>query len=164
VVITRKDIIATAAKTEYFEPENRLLIQGKPKVLQGHNQMTAEEIELFVENEKVHKAHLRDKGQLISEFLVAGQPAADQVTGQSIWIDLENDSLRHVLVQEQATSIYYVIEDGKVQGINQVLGDGIELFFAAGKVEAVNIFSKPGISRGQFHPPGKRVEEMVWSK
>ncbi len=164
VVITRRDVIAYAAKTTYFESEDRLLIQGSPQVIQSHDHMTAEEIELFIQNNQVHQAHLKGKGQLSSAFLIDGQPAADQVTGQSIWIDLADDSLRHVLVEDQATSLYHMIEDGKVTGINQVMGDGIELFFAAGKVEVVNIFSKPGVSRGQFYPPDMKLEKMVWSK
>ena len=69
-----------------------------------------------------------------------------------------------VQVLEQAMSYYHVIEEDEVQGVNQIMGDEIEIIFEDGEVRYVNIRSKPGLSTGQFSPAGIKVTELKWAK
>lgn len=160
VVIIQKETIAYAQQATFFEEKDKVEIEGAPKVYQNNRQLSADKIELFFEDNKLRKAHLVDKGEMISEFLVEGEPAFDKISGVEIWIDIINDSLRKVHVFEQAESFYHVIEDEEIQGINQVMGDEIEIIFEAGKPRYINIRSKPGLSRGQFSPPGVKLKDL----
>lgn len=162
VVITQKKTIAYAQSAFFFEDEAKIEMSGKPIVYQDARQLSADKIELFFEDNKLRKVHLVDKGEMLSHFLVEGEPAIDKISGVEIWVDINDDSLRKIEVFEQAMSIYHVIEDDKVQGINQVMGDEITIIFEDGKPRFVNVRSKPGFSRGQFSPPGKKPGDLKW--
>jgi len=164
VEITQGDAVSYSNFANYFDNDDRIAIEGNPKVYQGNDKLSAEIIELFLTDKKLDKAHLINNSEMLSQLLIEGQKTTDKVTGKEIWIDIKNDSLRYVQVLEQATSFYHVIEDEEVQGVNQVMGDEIELIFEDGKVRYVNIKSKPGLSRGQFSPAGIAVKDLKWTQ
>ena len=152
VVITRGDIRALADTARYVDPENRIDITGRPRVRQQNTDMRARKIVLFLENDRLKQARLVGKAAIVSHFLVNGLPAADRLYGAEIWMDVENDTLRHMKILGQATSVYHVIDENVVQGLNQVMGDEMELFFESGKVKRVSILSEPGLSKGKYFP------------
>lgn len=160
VIITQNDAVLYSQTANYFDAENRVEITGKPKVVQGSEQMSAEKIELFLHENTLERIHLTENSKMISNFLIENQPASDIISGKEIWINVKNDSLRDIHVYNQASSTYHVIEDNQVQGVNQVMGDEMEIIFEAGKVRFVKIRSKPGLSRGNYSPAGSPVEAL----
>ncbi len=162
VVIIREDMTAYADTAKYIDPENRIEILGKPVVYQNHDEMRALQMVLLLEDNQLKQARLIGKGSMVSKFLVNGQPAKDQIHGAEIWVDVENDTLRHIRIMGQATSVYHVVDEGVIQGVNQVMGDEMELFFDAGKVTRVAIFSEPGLSRGKFYPLKFTDQQLSW--
>ena len=152
VKITRQDMIAFADTARYLDRDKRIEISGRPRVRQGSQDMQAHKIVLFIEDSRLKQARFIGKAAIVSHFMVNGMPAADRLYGAEIWMDVENDTLRHMRVLGQATSVYHVIDDGVVQGLNQVMGDELDLYFEAGKVKRVAIFSEPGLSQGKFFP------------
>jgi lipopolysaccharide export system protein LptA len=164
VKITQEDAVSYSNLATYFDNEDRIVIEGEPKVYQGNDRLSAERIELFLVEKQLDRAHLINNSEMLSQIMIEGRIATDKVNGKEIWIEIKNDSLRHIQVLEQATSYYHVIEDEEVQGVNQVMGDEIELIFEGGKVRFVNIRSKPGLSRGQFSPAGVAVKDLNWTK
>jgi lipopolysaccharide assembly outer membrane protein LptD (OstA) len=164
VVIVQKDATIYAQQAYYNEAEDRIDLTGNPKVLKKRDQLTADKIELFFEENSLRKAHLIENSEMFSELLIEGKPASDKLKGKEMWVDIINDSLKHIKVFEQAVSTYHIIEDDEIQGVNQVMGDELEVVFEDGKVRYVTIRSKPGLSRGQFTPAGRTVRELKWAK
>lgn len=162
VVINRGRMVATADSAVYSDTLQQILITGSPVVREGNQELSAKQMVLFVEGEQLRKAHLLGRGVMLSRFRVDGKLAADRLKGEEIWMDVEQDTLRHLIVKGQATSVYHVIDEGKVQGVNQVLGDEIELFFEGGKVTYVIVRSDPDVSKGKFHPRRFTASELSW--
>ncbi len=160
VVIRQDDAVLYSQTANYFDAENRIEITGKPKVVQGSERMSAEKIELFLQDNKLERVHLNGNSRMISNFLIENQKASDIVSGKEIWIDIKNDSLRDIHVFDQASSTYHVIEDNQVQGVNRVMGDEMEIIFESGKVRFVKVRSKPGLSQGNYSPAGSSVEAI----
>ncbi len=74
------------------------------------------------------------------------------MTGTRVEILLREDTVDTVRISGQATSYYYVIDDGAVQGLNRATGDRLILIFADNELDQVVISSDPGIAEGVFYP------------
>ncbi|NOY77679.1 MAG: hypothetical protein GXO76_07410 [Calditrichaeota bacterium] len=160
VKITRGDVISFAAIARYYNSEDKIVITGKPKVYQREDTMTADSIEIFIHGKHLERVHLIGHGRMSSKRHLHQKILEDWLSGQDIWMSFKEDTLREVTVQDQAISLYHVIEDGKEKGINQVLGDWLKIQFQKGDVKKVIIKSTPGRSRGKFYPPGAKVQPL----
>lgn len=158
--IVRRDIQATSNLCRFFLEEDRIALTGDPHVKQNQRHMTAEEIELFIENDSLRQVYLNGKGSMRSGFLLEGRQAHDRLTGAEIWIDVQRDSVKTIRVKGQATSFYHLFEEGKVKGLNQVLGDELSINFENGEITQVTVTSSPDVSKGRFYPPGARVSNL----
>lgn len=160
VVITQNNIIAQSNFAEFHQKENRIIIKDNPRISQNNKNMKADQIEMFFENDSLRQIYLKGKGEMLSNFKIENNPASDQLTGAEIWIDIRDDSVRHIKVKGQAISIYHLIEDGKVQGINQILGDELAIDFDKGLVKEVTVLGDPEVSRGRFYPPKSKIKSL----
>jgi hypothetical protein len=77
----------------------------------------------------------------------------NRLSGQRVTIDLADERIREITIEEQATSLYHVVEDGEFKGINRISGDKIVLSLEDGKLRRVRIESSPGKTSGVFYPP-----------
>ena len=64
-----------------------------------------------------------------------------------------DEELYRVVVQEQATSEYHIIEGDQYKGSNEVSGDEIEVLLAHGQAQRVTVASSPDLSVGKYAPP-----------
>ncbi len=160
VVITQSKIIAQANLAEFHQQESRIIIKENPRITQNNKNMKADQIEMFFENDSLRQIYLNGKGEMLSNFKIENNPAFDQLTGAEIWIDIKDDSVRHIKVKGQAISIYHLIEEGKVQGINHILGDELAINFAKGLVKDVTVLGDPEVSRGRFYPPKSKIKSL----
>ncbi len=160
VKITKGDIVAVAVEARFFTSKNEVVITGAPQVAQGEDKMRADTIAIFLKGRELKRVHLRGRGKMISRVHLKKKTLEDWISGQDIWLFFQNDTLKRVTVREQAISVYHVIEKNEEKGINQVLGDSLTIAFKKGKSEDVRILSAPGLSRGEFYPPGAKVEPL----
>lgn len=157
VKITKGDVVGFAAKAKYYNLEHKIVITGKPKVYQRGDKMKADTIEIFVKGKFLDRVHLIGRGRMSSIVHVDKKALEDWLSGQNIWLSFKKDTLQKVIVKDQAVSLYHVVENGKLKGENQVLGDWLKIQFKKGEVNHVMIKSTPGISRGKFYPPGAKI-------
>jgi len=157
VKISKGDVTSFAAVARYYNSENRIVITGKPTVYQREDTMTADSIEIFIHGKHLERVHLIGHGRMSSKTHLNQKVLEDWLSGQDIWMTFKKDTLSEVIVQDQAISLYHVVEDGKEKGVNQVLGDWLKIQFQKGDVKKVIIKSTPGRSRGKFYPPGAKV-------
>ncbi len=160
VRITKGDVVALAFEARFFDSEHKVVIFGAPRIHQGEDQMKADTIEIYLKGKLLDRVHLRGRGKMTSKVHLKKKTLKDWISGRDIWLTFKNDTLKTVVVKEQAISLYHVIEKGKEKGVNQVLGDWLEIAFKRGKPEEVRIESSPGLARGRFYPPGAQVQPL----
>jgi len=160
VKISKGDVTSFAAVARYYNSEHKIVITGNPKVYQREDAMTADSIDIFVRGKHLERVHLIGHGRMSSKVHVNQNILEDWLSGQNIWMTFKKDTLNQVIVQDQAISLYHIVEDGKEKGVNQVLGDWLKIQFQKGDVKKVVIKSKPGRSHGKFYPPGAKIKPL----
>ena len=88
-----------------------------------------------------HKAIVND---------VKYQSLKDEMNGNIIKVDFENNALKRVLIEGMAESIYYVVNDSsRLIGFNEATGDTMQFNYNNKELYQIYI---GGDARGMFHP------------
>ena len=151
VEINRKNTRATCGVAEYFRQENRLELRDGPVAWQGKNRMQGNLIDLFFEERQLVRVHVVDSALMTSEVdsLEEGQ-RINSLSGGEITVSLVDEEIEKVIVEGTATSVYHLVEDGKLKGQNRVQGDRITLGWVDKELQRVMIQSEPGVSTGRY--------------
>lgn len=154
VEITRQETRATCGEAEYFRDEKRLELRREPAAWREDEETKGETIELFFNgDQKLVKSVVSGNATATSaiDSVRSGQ-RINALSGGTITTHFKNDQADQVVVEETATSVYYVVEDGKEKGTNRVQGDRITLFVENKELKRVLVQSNPGASNGRYEP------------
>jgi lipopolysaccharide export system protein LptA len=159
VKITRSNTRAECGEAEYFRDTERLELRLDPVAWQENDKLTGKRIDLFLDGQKLIRAHVVDSAEVTStiDTLKVGK-RLNTLSGQQITMLLRDEKVEKVVVEGTATSVYHVIEEGKEQGKVRVQGDKITLFVDNQVLKRVIIESDPGSSTGRFWPAGMKEE------
>jgi len=155
VEILRQGTRATCGEAEYFRDEKKIELRQTPVAWREGEETRGEAITLFFnDDQQLEKSVVAGKATATStlEARRDGQ-RLNALAGGRITTYFRNEQAERLEVEEAATSVYYVIEDGKEKGMNRVQGDRITLFVADQELQRVVVQSNPGISNGRFEPP-----------
>jgi len=155
VEILRQGTRAICGEAEYFREEKKIELRQTPVALREGEETRGEHITLFFNDARqLEKSVVAGKATATSRLDVRrdGQ-RLNALEGGRITTYFRNEQAERVEVEEAATSVYYVIEDGKEKGMNRVQGDRITLFVANQELQRVVVQSNPGVSNGRFEPP-----------
>ncbi|NUO80321.1 hypothetical protein HUU05_09620 [candidate division KSB1 bacterium] len=167
VEITKQKTRAQCEEAEYFRKEGRMELRVNPVAWQERDELRGELIELFLENQRIRQAKVTGKATMTSPVDTAAVDSAsngqrlNSLSGGKLTLQFQDEQVERVLVEETATSVYYVIEKGVEQGMNRVQGDRITLFLSNKELKRIVIASDPGRSNGKFVPPGFATETKV---
>lgn len=152
---------AVFAKTKDVNTEEMSLFP-RPVIWQDNLQLTADSVYAQIVNRKLSMVYAKKlEGYSISKnsFLLTANRDTffvdryDQITGRDIKIKFENDSIKSVSVFKNSSSIYYVFDDLKANGVNIVDGENMYITFGEdGKVSKIRIEKN---SKGQYVPEPK---------
>ncbi len=164
VEITKQKTRAQCEEAEYFREEGRLELRVNPVAWQERDELHGELIELFLENQKLTQVNVTGKATMTSPVdtmavdSISSSQRLNSLSGGKMRLQFKDEQVENVVVEETATSVYYVIEKGVEQGMNRVQGDRITLFLSNKELQRIVIASAPGRSNGRFTPPGFAVE------
>ena len=163
VKITQRDLRATCDEAEYLDEEHKIVMTGSPFATRKLDEMVGVSFELNLDEAEL-KEFVIIGDALMTSPIDSLQPGKriNRLSGQIIKIKIEENHITQISVEEQGRSIYYVVDDNKYQGVNNVIGDIIHLFFADDKLQRVRIESSPGKTAGTFFPP--KLEQKVNEK
>ncbi len=141
-------------RAEYLDDAQKVVLTGAPRGSHGQDHLRGKSMEVFLSGNEVHRIAVYGEALITSPSdSLNPQTRLNQLTGQRVIIDLADEQIRNITVEEQATSLYYVMEEGEYKGINRISGDRIELLMQDGKLRRVCIASSPGKTSGVFYPP-----------
>ena len=152
VRIEKGDLNASCRQAEYRTEEDVLILQEMPVVWHRDQHMRGDRIDILLDE-------LDFKGGLIqgnAEIISKDSTYEDVLKGRQITVEASRDTIRKVVIEGQASSVYHVFdeerEDRQEQGINTVTGDRLILTFDRDRLDRVNVESTPAQSTGTYRP------------
>lgn len=160
VRVVRGEIEAFCDSLEYFQEQSIIRLGNSPRVHQERQTLTGNSVSLLLEESDVKAIHIVDDAVAAStvDSTVATPVPYDLLSGQDMMVFVTDEKIDSVLIKEQATSYYHVLDEGEEKGLNKALGDELFIRFKDDTLSLVRVKSDPGASLGQFHPPSHRAE------
>ena len=140
VQITRGDVIANCLVATYYNKEEKFVLSGNPTVRQDKNSMSADEIQLFIENDQFKKAKLLGNAKV--NYNPPDSSAVKEnslIIGENVILEFEDEKIRFIQIEGNAKSIYYPDEKDLIGDKNVVIGGKMRLYIENDKISKVII-------------------------
>jgi lipopolysaccharide export system protein LptA len=161
VQITRGTVSGEAGLMVYFTEADSIFMTRAPCIWyetgkNEDNQITGESIFLKLKKRKLETAYVRGRAVAISRADTIYTERFNQMTGQEIILRFVDDKVNRINVITTATSLYYLFDNRKPNGMNVTTGDEIIVLFKEGKIDKIKALS--GVE-GKYYP-----EKMIKGK
>jgi lipopolysaccharide export system protein LptA len=160
VHIRRGTLVAEAGHCVMFTELDSLVLRKAPFVWYAdsaaeRNQLSGDSIFIKLFHRKLQSVNVRGSAFAISTTDTLYPARFNQMSGEEIIFHFDSSKIRQIDVDKTATSMYYLYEDGKGNGMNKTTGDHVTLVFRKGKFDKLKALS--GVE-GQYFP-----EKMIRS-
>jgi lipopolysaccharide export system protein LptA len=149
VKMARGELSASSGRTTFFIKKDLIILQQHPIVWQALNQITGDSIDVGLQNKRLRSVRVWGHAVAISRSDSLYHNRYDQLTGRQLTMYFANDQLDTVMVNNNATSLYYLYDKDKPDGANKSSGDRITINFIEGKIDRIKIV---GGVLGQYFP------------
>lgn len=144
------DTTAGADAVAGVRPAQRAAGGSYPVIWYGDSQLTGDTVTVRLQQKKLHRldadrnAFAVTKGKLNDRF--------DQLAGERILFAVSEDTVRQVRSEGLASSIYFVYDSDRPNGVNRASGDTINVGFDNGEASRIAVFGKRSPSEGEYFP------------
>ncbi|MCR4439288.1 MAG: hypothetical protein QHJ34_08610 [bacterium] len=160
VTLSKGRLLVSCGRAEYFDDEQKVVLTASPHGVYGQDHLRGTTMEVFLNGQAVRTIVVQGEALITSPSDSLNPEArVNRLTGQRVTIQLVEEQVREMTIEEQATSLYHVVEEGEFKGVNLISGDRILLYLEDGKLRRVRIESAPGKTSGVFYPP--RLEGSI---
>ncbi|MBN1543569.1 hypothetical protein JW992_15615 [candidate division KSB1 bacterium] len=150
VRIHQGDLLASCQELVYSDSLQTIELIGDPRSMHREQVLNGDTIRLHLDGTKIAWIEVGGSARVSSD--VDSLDITHLLTGNRVEIFLRDNSVDTVRISGQATSFYYAIDDGVVQGLNRATGDRLILVFAENELDQVVIHSDPGVAEGILYP------------
>jgi len=147
VKLFRHDYQAKCDSMVYLMQDSILLFHTEPVMWFEDNQVTAKTIEMHIRNRKIHYFKLTN-----SAFIITMEDSTkfDQVKGRDIHGYFTDGQLSKVEVRSSAESLYYVIDNDMLMGVNKAECVDMDIYFVGKTVDSIVFKNQP---KATLYPP-----------
>ena len=160
----RSDIQGVSDSLHYSSRDSMLYMLGNPVVWNESNQILGYQINVYLNDSTVDKAHIIDYALAIQDRGVKDQ--YNQLSGREMTAFFNNGELYNVLVEGNAMSLYYLVEDdGTVIGLNKTESPYLSMDIEEDKLQKLKLWpatTAVTTPLPQLLPEQKRLEGFVW--
>lgn len=155
VRMVRQDFAARSGEALFLRDDSLIILRSNPILWHGENQLTGDSIAARLVENELRDLHVIGSGFSISRSKPAEQDTLyppdrfDQTKGREIHMFFENDKPARIRIVESAISVYYLYEDGALNGVRRESGDLILLDFIDGEAKSIRAI---GGVEGTFFP------------
>ncbi|HVZ38423.1 MAG TPA: OstA-like protein [Candidatus Kapabacteria bacterium] len=158
---TRRDTSARNADTLHGTPNDAVTgVRGLPShgpspiVWYQKSQLTGDTVTVHLQEKKLHMIDVQGSAFAISE---GKRPARyDQLAGNRLLFNVQEDTIRWVRAEALASSIYYLYDNDAPNGVNRASADTITVMFEEGQASTIEFLGHSVRAEGEYFP-----EKMV---
>ena len=155
VRLMRSNFAAIGGKMIYDRRNEtiRLFQADRQRLWYDSSEVVGDSIAMQLRNNRVEKAWAIGRSFTTTpiEFTITdpNDERIQQIQGERMLLTVERDTVRNMLVTNNALSIYFLVNDQRLDGMNRSSGDSIRLDFAGRAVKRVAIISG---TEGEYWP------------
>ncbi len=158
VALRRGGTAAEAGLGVFFTQSDSIILRKSPFVWYAtgrsqENQVSGDSIFIRLVKRKLSRIHVRGDAFAVGRADSAYPARFNQMSGQEIVMGFADNKIRRIDVQRTATSLYWLFDGAKANGLNKASGDRVTILFKEGQVNKLSIHAGP---EGQYFP-----EKMV---
>lgn len=155
VIILQGDLRATCDSAVYFPNEEIANLYINPFVLFEENELTGTYIRTIFDSLQIKTINVFGNA-VARNHRDSLKTKTNVLRGKIIDFYIENKKPQTIVAKTNASSIYYMEENGVDQGNNFATSDTIFIFFKEGELDSIDIF---GGSEGIFYPSDYKGEK-----
>lgn len=149
VELVNGSIAARADSIDFSDTSGRIHLVDNPAVWSDSMLLVADTITVMAPNRKLKSITGSHRGLMVSRSDTARPDRYDQISGDTVILNVSEDTVRTLIAFGDAKSIIWRIENNEPQGMAQFASDSIKAYFLEGKPE--DVYWLGGI-QGQHHP------------
>ncbi|MEO8663968.1 MAG: OstA-like protein [Ignavibacteria bacterium] len=158
VEVIRAEFLSKCGVGIYYKDEETVSLAIKPIVWQDNLQMTGDSIYADLPNNKLQTIYVRklNPDNTTTSFVISRnedeyfKDRYDQISGNDITIKFIDDNINQIDVKENSSSIYFLYDTDKANGLNKVEGKNIFISFdETKKVSKIRVDADP---KGEYIP------------
>jgi len=148
VEIAGKRISGTKKDMIYNKADGNLFLFGKAKLYYDSSQIHSDTITIFSKSNKLDSIFCQSNSIMLSKDDTLTN-RINQISGNTIWIHFASDTIRKVIANGEAKSLYFLAGDDGNEGAPRLFADRIEILFDGGEPSVINWL---GAIEGEFFP------------
>ena len=156
VQLIRGSLSAHCGYGIYFSKDSMVVLQKDPIVWYEDNQLTGDSITVFIRDKKINRVDVNGDAFAVSQSDSVYTDRYNQLKGKNLTMYLNDRKVDHIIVENNSTSLYYLYDKNKPNGVNRVSGDRVVMYFKDGKIDRIAVIS--GVE-GNYYP-----EKLVRNK
>lgn len=160
----RADIQGVCDSLHYSSRDSMIYMLGSPVIWNESNQILGYQINVYLNDSTVEKTHIIDYALAIQDRGTKDQ--YNQLSGREMTAFFNNGELYNVLVEGNAMSLYYLVEDdGTVIGLNKTESPYLSMDIEEEKLQKLKLWpatTAVTTPLPQLLPEQKRIEGFVW--
>jgi lipopolysaccharide export system protein LptA len=163
--VFRKDFQAKCDSLSYNRLDSTMRMFGDPVVWGKKSQITADSINLFLENNQPQKAEFNHEAFMLSEDTLKNY---NQLKGKRMTAFFKKREIRKVEVRGNAQNIFFLLKEkeNKLIGMNRVDCSDMNVYFnAKNQIQKVAYINKPEGSitpKHELQEPQKKIKNFKW--
>jgi lipopolysaccharide export system protein LptA len=162
VMLYKSDLQGKCDSMTYSFADSVIRLYHEPVLWSEGNQLTAQYIEITTRNRKVDKMYLQQMAFIVNK---ADSFNFNQIKGRDMICYFDNNELYKIDVKGNGESIYYLVEDNEMIGVNKSQSSNITIHWANGKVQSIRSEPNPNAilyPLDEFSETESRLRDFKW--
>ena len=163
VKIFKSDLQAVCDSVSYSTADSLFQFFDNPVIWSDSTQFTADTIQMLLSNNEIDRIFLFNQSFINN---TEDEVFFNQIKGRDITAFFREEALHHMLVEGNAESVYYALDEEKAYlGVNKTICSRMLISFSESKLTDIRFFIEP---KGNFFPmrptdhEGLKLEGFRW--
>src|SRR5690554_1131842 len=160
----RSDIQGVCDSLHYSSRDSMVYMIGDPVIWNENNQILGDQIHIYLNDSTIEKATIKDYALAVQDRMEGEQ--YNQLSGRDMTAFFRNGDLYHVLVEGNAESLYYLVEeDSTIIGLNKTESAYLSMDIKNKQIERLKLWSSTKAVTTplpQLNPDDARLGGFIW--
>ncbi len=160
----RNDVQGVCDSMSYIQRDSVLYMTGNPVIWNNNSQILGNRIDIHLNDSTVEKAHIKEYALAIQDRQKEAQ--YNQVSGREMTAYFIDNEVRHVLVEGNAESLYYITEeDSTVIGLNKTESAYLAMDILNDEIQKIKLWASTNAVTtplSQLKPEESKLKGFMW--